>query len=223
VDWPVVVSADGRVITAEGPVTCGHAPRLVARSYARRVTLIFLNPDTTCGPETTGQLLLLPSRVRLPEPLGHRLLTRSGYRARLPYFDERDLAAIGLIPAGFRLAGDFPATLTLRSGQPYTGDTRVYAALARTSALQVTQLILGNAGAQFRHWRQRAYRTGTGCLPDASRAAHVQGMASCRTVAWLDHGYRFILGVACPHSRPFSIARMIALARSVRFSPRQYR
>src|SRR5258708_37133331 len=40
----VLVSADGRLITAIGPMACGHAPRLVAPPYPAKVSLIFENP-----------------------------------------------------------------------------------------------------------------------------------------------------------------------------------
>jgi hypothetical protein len=38
----VLVSADGRVITGVGGMACGHDPRLVARSYPRKVTLLLM-------------------------------------------------------------------------------------------------------------------------------------------------------------------------------------
>jgi len=79
VNGPVLVSADGRVITAIGPVACGHAPRLAARSYPHKVTLTFVNPDTNCDAEMTGTTA---ASTRLARPPGARSrATVSRYRA----------------------------------------------------------------------------------------------------------------------------------------------
>lgn len=51
----VVVSANGRVITATGAIVCGHAQRLVARSSPDKVALTIENPVRNCkNPERSG-------------------------------------------------------------------------------------------------------------------------------------------------------------------------
>jgi len=70
----VVVSADGRVLTSRGPVACGHDPRLVARSYPRKVTLTWVSPDTNCNAEVIRFAVV---SVRLPARLGNRALVQA--------------------------------------------------------------------------------------------------------------------------------------------------
>jgi hypothetical protein len=65
----VLVSANGRVLTARGVIACGHRPLLVARSYPDRVTLTWINPDTSCNAETIRPVTVSTS---LPAPLGNQ-------------------------------------------------------------------------------------------------------------------------------------------------------
>lgn len=112
----VLVSTDGRVITGVGGRACGHDPRLVARSYPRMVTLIWVNPDTSCNAETLRSAVV---RIRLAEPLGGRPLVHAFGGGRIPYFDQRDFAHVTVLPAGYRLSTEVP------DGQP-VGDRRTY-------------------------------------------------------------------------------------------------
>jgi hypothetical protein len=127
----VLVSANGRVITAIGTVVCGHAQRLVARSYPDKVALIFKNANRTCkdpgSVPTVSQLL--PASTRLPAPLGNRALIRVGStRGTIPYFSERDLASVRRLPYGLRLSSDKPANFVASQGEPEIGDTRIHVA-----------------------------------------------------------------------------------------------
>jgi hypothetical protein len=78
----VLISANGRVLTARGAMACGHRPRLVARSYPDRVTLILINPDTSCNAEAIKQVAVSTS---LPTPLGARALVQASTGARIRY------------------------------------------------------------------------------------------------------------------------------------------
>jgi hypothetical protein len=80
VDSPVLISASGRVLTARGVIACGHRPLLVARSYPDRVTLTWINPDTSCNAEAIKPVTVSTS---LPTPLGSRALVQASTGARI--------------------------------------------------------------------------------------------------------------------------------------------
>lgn len=212
----VLVSADGRVITGVGGMACGHDPRLVARSYPRKVTLIWVNPDTNCNGETLRSAVV---RIRLQEPLGNRPLVQASGGSRIPYFDGRDLARLTVLPAGFRLRGEFPA------GQP-VGDTRTYAGPPGTGAAapgwpcQCAQLVI---------WRQVVSKGFI--LPTHQTSQHpvhvrVHGRVAAlldnerfyaRSVNWMEHGCYFTVGVAYgPKQIPLTDAQLIAVADGIR-------
>jgi hypothetical protein len=71
---PVTLSSDGRAITAQGVIACGHRPLLIARSYPNRVTLTWVNPDTDCRAEAIKQVTI---SVSLPSRLGTRQLVQA--------------------------------------------------------------------------------------------------------------------------------------------------
>ncbi len=138
----MLVSADGRVITAIGTVLCGHAQRLVARSHRDKVALILENPDRHCKDIASAPAItqLTPASARLPAPLGNRALVRVGStRGTIPYFNERDLASVRSLPFGLRLSSDEPANVVGTQGQPEIGDTRRY--MSPAAILQVTQIV----------------------------------------------------------------------------------
>jgi len=215
----VLVSTDGRVITGVGGMACGHDPRLVARSYPRKVTLIWLNPDTNCNAETARRAVV---RIRLAEPLGNRPLVQASGGGRIPYFDQRDLVRVTMLPAGFRLLGEFPA------GQP-VGDTRTYAGPPGTGTAgpgwpcQCAQLVI---------WQQVVSK---GFIPPTQQTsqhpvhARVHGRVAAlldngplyaRSVNWMDHGYYFTVGVAYgPKKVSLTDAQLIAVADGIRLRP----
>jgi hypothetical protein len=78
----VFVSADGRVITAKGVLACGHRPLLVARSYSNRVTLTWVNPDTSCTSETIHPVWV---SMTLPKPLDSRALVQASTGKPIAY------------------------------------------------------------------------------------------------------------------------------------------
>lgn len=78
----VLISANGRVLTARGAIACGHRPLLVARSYPDRVTLTWINPDTSCNAEAIKPVTVSTS---LPTPLGSRALVQASTGARVRY------------------------------------------------------------------------------------------------------------------------------------------
>jgi hypothetical protein len=83
----VTVSPDGKVITARGVIACGHRPVLVARSYPGRVTLEWVNPDTSCNAEAIMAVFVI---VRLSVPLGHRRLVQASTGTPIPYHISQD-------------------------------------------------------------------------------------------------------------------------------------
>src|SRR6185437_1838491 len=106
---------------------CGHAQRLVARSYPDKVALILKNPDRNCNDSGQVPAQFTAARTQLSAPLGDRALIRVGStRGTVPYFSERDLARIRRLPFGLRLSSDEPANVTGDQGQPEMGDTRRY-------------------------------------------------------------------------------------------------
>ena len=78
----VLISANGRVLTARGAIACGRRPLLVARSYPDRVTLTWINPDTSCNSEAIKQVTVSTS---LPTPLGSRALVQASTGARISH------------------------------------------------------------------------------------------------------------------------------------------
>jgi hypothetical protein len=78
----VMVSANGRVITARGVIACGRTPLLVARSYRDRVTLKWVNPDTNCDAEAVKPVMV---SVTLPSPLGRRHLVQESTGKPIPH------------------------------------------------------------------------------------------------------------------------------------------
>jgi hypothetical protein len=215
----VLVSANGRVITAVGGKTCGHDPRLVARSYPDKVTLVWVNPDTNCNAETAR-----PSRVRimLPEPLGNRLLVHASGSGRIPYFSQRDFVRVTVLPAGYRLSMEVPA------GQP-VGDRRTYSIPPGTDTAGTHRPC---PCAQLVIWQQVLSKGFI--LPTqqtSQRPIHVQvhgrsaellvnGPLDARSVNWAEHGYYFTVGVAYgPDTAPLTNAQLIAVADGIQPSP----
>ena len=78
----VLVSANGRVLTARGVMACGHRPLLVTRSYTDRVTLTWVNPDTSCNAEAIYPVTVSTS---LRTALGGRALVQASTGARIRY------------------------------------------------------------------------------------------------------------------------------------------
>jgi hypothetical protein len=120
-------------------MACGHLPLLVARSYPRKVTLKWVNPDTNCNAEAVRAV---PVRIRLTAPLGNRALVQAVSGGPVRYFDERDLASLGALPAGYRLTSDLPSVSFPGNDQPWVvGDTRIYTGPAGTGTLTIAQLV----------------------------------------------------------------------------------
>jgi hypothetical protein len=210
----VLVSSDGRIITGVSGMACGHVPRLVARSYPQKVTLIWVNPDTNCNAETLRSAVV---RIGLAEPLSNRSLVQASGSGQIPYFDQSDLARVTALPAGFQLSSELPA------GQP-VGDKRTYTAPPGTGAAwpgwpcQCTQLVI---------WQQVVSK---GFIPptqqNSRRAVYVRvhghlaalldgGPFYARSVNWMEHGYYFTVGVGNT-KLPLTNAQLIAVADGIR-------
>lgn len=213
----VVVSADGRTITALGTELCIHAQRLVARSYPHRVALIFENPAHGCqnpesgsGPDGLPQ----PAIAHLPAPLGNRALVRAGSTSgTIPYFNERDLASIRRLPFGLRLSGDVPASAYGPRG-PEIGDKRQYT--SPKAAMTVTQIVPSPALAA------RSYWFSTSC-PLVSGWTSRSGNDPCRTITWVVHGYHFLLSMTVVRGIALSKKELQKTAEGILVSPSQYR
>lgn len=225
---PVLVSANGRVITTFGPMACGHALRLAARSYSRKVTLALINPDTNCHSEVLGSVVV---RARLPAPLGHRALVQASGGPVL-YFDERDLARVGVLPAGFRLSSDLPwrgagpaAGSFPDSAGWAVGDTRTYTGPASTAAqLSIAQLAATHGFSPRTPWPWPAHVRVDG-RSAALLVERANGLVHSRSITWVDHGYRFVVNISVQGHKqvPLSKAQLAAVAAGIRLSPAQYR
>jgi hypothetical protein len=211
----VLVSTDGRVITGVGGMACGHDPRLVARSYPHKVTLTWINPDTNCHAETTRSTVV---RIRLAEPLGTRPLVQASGGGRIPYFDQRALARVTVLPAGFRLRSEIPA------GQP-VGDTRTYAGPGwpcRCAQLVIWQQVISKG---FIRPAQQTSQHPTQVLVHGQVAALlINGPFYARSINWMDHGYYFTVGVAYgPAKVPLTNAQLTAVADGIRLPSSNHR
>jgi hypothetical protein len=215
VGFTVLVSANGRVITALGTVVCGHAQRLIARSSPDKVALIFENPDHNCNDLGATFSQLVPASTRLPTPLGNRALIRVDQtRGTLPYFSERDLASIRRLPFGLRLSGDEPSDLTGRQGQLEIGDTRTY--MSPKALLEVTQIVPSPSLASRTYWFN------TSC-PNLAGWHPPRGLGHCRGVTWVAHGYHFLVGMAVESGMTLSVQELRTIAEGILVSPGQYR
>jgi hypothetical protein len=215
----VLVSAKGRVITGVGGMACGHDPRLVARSYPDKVTLVWVNPDTNCNAETLRSAVV---RIRLPEPLGSRPLVQASGGSRIPYFDQRDFARVTVLPVGYRLSSEVPA------GQP-VGDRRIYTIPLGTDTAGTHRPC---PCAQLLIWQQVL---GKGFITPAKQTSQhpihvrvhgraaallVNGPLDARSVSWAEHGYYFTVGVAYgPDAAPLTNAQLIAVANGIQLGP----
>ena len=223
----VLVSADGRVITGAGPVECGHDPRLVARSYPSKVTLIWLNPDTNCNAEVLQHAV---ARARLPVPLGSRRLVQASGRGPVRYFDERDLARVTVLPSGFRFSSEYPTEWISKRFHQAVGDTRAYAGPPGTGAagpgwpcscaqLQITQLAVSGGFTPLTQYTKvppvdvRVHGRAAVLLGDGSG----QGSIYARSITWVEHGHRFWVGVLnYPQNVPLGGAQLIRIADGIR-------
>jgi hypothetical protein len=222
VTLPVLVSANGRVITGLGPLACGHDPRLAARSYPRKVTLTWVSPDTSCHAEVIRSAAV---SVRLPGPLGDRALVQASGSGRVRYFSQRNLARVTVLPSGFRFSSDLPSESFPESDQWAVGDTRTYAGPSGAGAqLQIAQLAVtaGKGIIPLTSWpwpgHARVHGRAAALLADRS-GSHVYS----RSITWVDHGYRFVVGVSVtgPRQVPLSDAQLIAVANGIRLRPSQ--
>jgi hypothetical protein len=210
----VVVSADGRVITAIGEWVCDHDSRLVARSYPGMVSVILENPDTKCDANVLGSVPVAVN-TRLSAPLGNRALVRVGStRGGIPYFSERDLATIRRLPFGLRLSIDEPSDDLGLQGQPEIGDTRIY--MSPRAILEVTQIVPSLLLSARPDW------FGTSC-PDLTDWNPRRGDGPCRTVTWVAHGYHFYLGIGVERGMTLTVRELRMMAEVVQLRPGQYR
>ena len=223
----VLVSADGRVLIGVGPVECGHDPRLVARSNPSKVTLIWLNPDTNCNAEVLQHAV---ARARLHMPLGNRRLVQAAGDGPVRHFDERDLARVTVLPAGFRLSSEYPTEWISKRFHQAVGDTRAYAAPHGTGAagpgwscscaqLQITQL---EVSGRFTPLTQNT-KVAPVDVRVRGRAAVLlgegsgQGSIYARSITWVEHGYRFWVGVLNDPKKPgLGDAQLITIADGIR-------
>jgi hypothetical protein len=239
VSGPLLVSADGRVITGIGSMACGHAPRLVTRSSPRKVALIWVNPDTNCHAEMIGSAV---ARARLPSPLGHRALVQAASGKPVHYFGERDLVRVGVLPAGFRLSSDLPfgiaelPSVSLPGSAVWAvGDTRTYTGPAGTAAqLSIAQLAAAHGFNPLPPWPWPAHVRVDG-RPAALLVDRANGLAYSRSITWVARGYRFVVNIfvhgQIPHPAglqivplsvdtktqvPLSNAQLVAVADGIR-------
>jgi hypothetical protein len=215
VSLPVLVSADGRVITGVGSMACGHDPRLAARSYPSKVTLTWVNPDTNCNAETLRSAV---ARARLPAPLGNRALVQAASGAPVRYFDERDLARADVLPAGFRLSSDLPSVSFPQQATWAVGDTRTYTGPASTAArLSIAQLAATHGLIPLTPWPWPAHVRVNG-RPAALLVDRANSLVYSRSITWVDHGYRFVVNISVQGHKqvPLSNAELTAVADGIR-------
>jgi len=218
---PVLVSADGKTITSFGVKECGRHPVLVAGSFPRKVTLRWFNPDTKCNAEPLG---LAVSRIMLCAPLGGRNLVQADAGTAIPYFSERDLVHVGVLPHEFGLTSDLPAENFPEMGGPQTGDTRTYTVPRSTAWLSITQIVEEKGSHPLSQWPW-PIRLRVAGRPGAMIIDRANGRVDARSITWAAHGYRFIVTSVAPgqHQRPLSTAELAAIASGLALQPGQYR
>ena len=223
----MLVSADGRVLTGFGPVECGHDPRLVAGSNPSMVTLIWLNPDTNCNAEVLQHAVV---QATLPMPLGDRRLVQASGGGPVPYFDQRELARVTVLPAGFRLRREYPTEWISKRFHQAVGDTRAYAGPPRTGTampgwscscaqLQITQLAVSGRFTPLTQYTKvplvdvRVHGRAAVLLGEGSG----QGSIYARSITWVENGYRFWVGVLNdPKKVGLGDAQLITIADGIR-------
>ena len=209
----VLVSANGRVLTAVGGRACGRYPRLVARSGSHSVSMVFVYPPMNCHAEAVKTVTV---RTTLPQPLGGRALVHPG-GGRIPSFSQRQFARVTVLPAGYRLASEIPA------GQP-AGDQRTYTVPPGAAGasqpcpcahLVIWQQIIGKGF--IPPAQQTSQRPGQAVINGAVADVFTSGPFFARSVNWTAHGYYLTVGVA--YDAPaagLTMAQLIAVANGLR-------
>jgi hypothetical protein len=214
---PVLVSADGKTIYGYAPIVCGRRAKLVARSNPRKVSLVWLNPASGCDAEIIAAAI---AHTTLRAPLGARALVQASDGTAIPYFSERELAQVTVLPRGYRLRSDLPTDNSMLA-TPEPGDTRIYAAAGGT--LSITQIAPFTAIFPLARWPWPG-RVLVAGQPAALIIARVHGVVDDRSITWAAHGYRFIVTISAPGSSPvrLSTTQLAAIAAGLILKPGQY-
>jgi hypothetical protein len=215
---PVLVSADGKTISGYAPIVCGRRAELVARSNPRKVSLVWSNPASGCDAEIIATAI---AHTTLRAPLGARALMQASGGQAIPYFSERDLAQVTVLPRVYQLRSDLPTDNgMLATAEP--GDTRIYAAAGGT--LSITQIapLKGIFPLARWPWPGRVLVAGQ---PAGLIIDRVHGLVDDRSITWAAHGYRFILTISAAGSHPvrLSTTQLAAIAAGLILKPSQYR
>ena len=221
VTGPVLVSADGRTITTDALVECGHDPTLRSRSYPNRVTLVLVapvvaQPNEYCFADFGQEDLSV--QTTLLAPLGRRRLVQASSGKAIPYFDATRFARLTVLPPGCRLSSGDPEGGYFGPG--YLADTRSCSSTKPTSplaTLMVTQAI-GRATLKL-GWPVVARPSVNGHRATLLvRAGAAPLGVYLRVLTWEADGYTFMLTTSLngPRERVLTTRQLLAIADGLR-------
>jgi hypothetical protein len=192
--WPVsevAVLSDDRTLVAVTTWGCDEPPRLDATELAGAVVLVLVRPPPTRRPCAAG-LTAGPVHTRLGSPLGGRKLLRRTSLTAIPVVYQSRLAAISVLPPGYRFDGLVPGSgfsRQVRGDRDYS--TRTFSARddAPLTVSEATGTTIPSVPAG---WAVTA-TTKIGGQRAACRAETFDGAVDARSVAWSAGGRVFIV------------------------------
>lgn len=218
VNGPVLVSSDGRTITAKTTKACGLDPVLVTYPDANRVALALAVPPPPSGVVCSDVAEIVIIQAHLAVPLGNRLLVGKSDGSPIKYFDEKNLAQPSTIPTGFHISQDEPAS-ALALGSAPIGDTRTYLGSAPSDALlTITQVLDSTPMKTMLAWPVTSQVTLHGQTAELRTESSSAGQVVARSLTWTEAGYTFVV-TSFDHmvqQVPLSEADLINIANGVR-------
>ena len=213
----IAVLSDDRTLVAVTFSGCGGPPRLVTTELPGSVVLVVAEPPPPAGAVCATVLRIGPVRTRLTSPLGSRSLLRRTSLTRIPAVYQDSLAAVGVLPPGYRLTGLVPGSgfsAMTRGDQDYS--TRTYS--ARRSAPVTISEATGTVLPDGPNGWAVTTLADVGGHRAVCRAGVLDGRVYARSVAWRAGGRVFVVASAegLAGQRIPSQAQLLAMARSVR-------
>lgn len=203
----VLLSADGRTLSASASGTCLPATALRARQDAQTVSVALVTvPRTgTCSSGTETRTW----STTLASPLGTRQVTDSVDGRGVLVFDERALLRPRLLPAGYTHVYDAAiyATGDASAGLNWDASCAQLFADDRGDQLWITQ-------SHGRHWPN-----GWGPAMPLVAVRHALARSEPGMLAWQEHGQSFLIVSTPMLDKPLTASQLAAVAQSLAPDP----
>ena len=154
-----VVGKNDRTITVLTVQQCGGPSRLEASPYPGRVLLVITAPNGAPDQACPTDLVILSVSTTLSEPLGARVLANGISGKTVPYFDDRSLPTITVVPRDYRCGTGEPGAFELKgSGVGATVDCSGPATDSAPLTIEQEQGAATETGARGPSWAIRWLR-----------------------------------------------------------------